>query len=157
MLRYLKANMGIDPSPLAAGDGFAQRPRSDMNKTMRVGLAWITTSKGITWHNGETGGYHSFVGFAGDRRRGVVILSNTAADVDDLGFATLDDGAALGAAFKPIALPAASLDAYVGTYRLNDKFLLKIFRLNNALFAQGTGQGAIPIFASAANEFSPGP
>jgi D-alanyl-D-alanine-carboxypeptidase/D-alanyl-D-alanine-endopeptidase len=153
MLRYLKANMGIDPSPLAAAMTLGQRPRSDMSKTLRVGLAWITTPEGIVWHNGETGGYRTFIGLTADRRHGVVILSNTAADVDDLGFATLDDAATLGPAFRPIVLPAASLDAYLGTYRLNDKFLLKIFRLNDALFAQGTGQGAIPIFASAPDEF----
>jgi hypothetical protein len=47
MLRYLKANMGIGQSPLAAAMNFAQRPRSDMAKTMRVGLAWVTTDKGI--------------------------------------------------------------------------------------------------------------
>jgi serine-type D-Ala-D-Ala carboxypeptidase/endopeptidase len=53
MLRYLKANMGIDgsPPPLAAAMKLAQQPRRDMNKTMRIGLAWMTTNKGIVWHN----------------------------------------------------------------------------------------------------------
>jgi len=80
MLRYLKANMGIDPSPLADAMKLAQAPRGDMNKTMRIGLAWMTTRKGILWHNGETGGYRSFIGFTADGRHGVVVLSNTDAD-----------------------------------------------------------------------------
>jgi D-alanyl-D-alanine-carboxypeptidase/D-alanyl-D-alanine-endopeptidase len=46
MLRYLKANMGINQSPLAAAMKLAQRPRSDMAKTVRIGLAWMTADKG---------------------------------------------------------------------------------------------------------------
>jgi D-alanyl-D-alanine-carboxypeptidase/D-alanyl-D-alanine-endopeptidase len=98
MLPYLKANMGVDPTPLAAAMKLAQRPRSDMAKTLRIGLAWITTDKGIVWHNGGTGGYRSFLGFTADRRRGVVILANTAVDVDELGFAALNVTAPLAPA-----------------------------------------------------------
>jgi hypothetical protein len=152
MLRYLNANMGR-ASPLAAATAFAQEPRADMSKTLRVGLAWITSEKGIVWHNGETGGYHGFIGFSADRRQGVVILANTASNLDDLGFATLDTNFPLAPASKPIALPAATLDEYVGTYKLRDNFLLKIFRLDDAMFARATGQPAIPIFASARDEF----
>jgi len=68
MLRYLKANMGIDQSPLAAAMKLAQQPRSDFTKTIRIGLAWMTTAKGIIWHNGGTGGYRSFIGFTADGR-----------------------------------------------------------------------------------------
>jgi serine-type D-Ala-D-Ala carboxypeptidase/endopeptidase len=152
MLRYLKANMGIDESPLAAAMKLAQRPRRDMNKTMRIGLAWMTTDKGIVWQNGLTRGYRSFFGFTADGRRGVVILANTAADADDLGFATLDANAPL-AHNKVIVLPDGSLDDYIGTYKLAEKFLLKVFRMNDALFARASGQTAIPIFPSAPNEF----
>jgi hypothetical protein len=153
MLRYLKANMGTGQSPLAAAMKFAQRPRSDMAKTMRIGLAWLTSNKGIVWHSGETGGYRSFLGFTADGRRGVVILTNTAVDADDLGFATLDADAPLAPAYKATVLPSASLDDYVGTYKLADNFLLKVFRVNDGLYAQATGQGALPIFPSAPNEF----
>jgi serine-type D-Ala-D-Ala carboxypeptidase/endopeptidase len=152
MLRYLKANMGIDESPLGAAMKLAQRPRRDMNKTMRIGLAWMTTDKGIVWKDGLTPGYRSFLGFTADGRRGVVILANTAADADDLGFATLDANAPL-APNMAIVLPDASLDDYVGTYKLAEKFLLKVFRMNDGLFAQATGQSAIRIFPSAPNEF----
>jgi serine-type D-Ala-D-Ala carboxypeptidase/endopeptidase len=153
MLRYLKANMGIDQSPWVAAMKLAQRPRSDMAKTMRIGLAWLTTDKGIVWHNGGTGGYRSFLGFTADGLRGVVILANTAVDADDLGFATLDADAPLAPAYKAIALPGESLDGYAGTYKLADKFLLDVFRMNDELFARATGQNAIPIFPSAPNEF----
>jgi len=50
MLRYLKANMGIDPSPLAARDEAraTAAQRHDQNHAHR--LAWMTTA-GIIWHN----------------------------------------------------------------------------------------------------------
>jgi serine-type D-Ala-D-Ala carboxypeptidase/endopeptidase len=153
MLRYLKANMGIDPSPLAAAMKLAQQPRSDMGKTMHVGLAWITTDNGIVWHNGMDAGHRSFLGFTADGRREVVILSNTAVDADDLGFATLDANAWLAPTYKAIVLPAASLNDYEGTYKLAAKFLLTVFRINDGLFARASGQDAVPIFPSAPNQF----
>jgi serine-type D-Ala-D-Ala carboxypeptidase/endopeptidase len=152
MLRYLKANMGIDPSPLAAAMKLAQLPRRNMGVTSRIGLGWMTTNKGIVWHNGMTGGYASFLGFTADGRRGVIILTNAAVSADDLGFATLDADVRL-ASTQAIVLPDASLNDYVGTYKLADNFLLNVFRMNDALFAQATGQNAFPIFPSAPNEF----
>jgi D-alanyl-D-alanine-carboxypeptidase/D-alanyl-D-alanine-endopeptidase len=153
LLRYLKASMGIDPSPLAAAMKLAQAPLSEMNKTSRIGLAWMTSRTGIIWHNGGTGGYRSYLGFTADRQHGVIILSNTAVDLDDLGFATLNPRVPLAPAYKAIVLPNASLDEYVGTYKLADKFLLKMFRVGDGMFAQATGQGPIPVFPSAPNEF----
>jgi serine-type D-Ala-D-Ala carboxypeptidase/endopeptidase len=153
MLRYLRANMGVDPSPLLAAMKLAQQPRRDMDKTTRIGLAWRISDKGVIWHPGMTWGYRSFVGFTGDGKRGVVILSNTAADADDLGFATLVDGTPLALAYKAIELPVSSLADYEGTYKLADTFLLTVFRLNDGMFARATGQKAFPILPSAPNEF----
>ena len=130
MLRYLKANMGIDASPLAAAMKLAQEPRGEVNKTSRIGLAWMTSRTGIVWHSGQTGGYRSY-----------------------LGFATLNPRVPLAPTYKAIVLPGTSLDEYVGTYKLADKFLLKVFRVDDALFVRATGQGPIPIFPSAPNEF----
>lgn len=153
MLRYLKANMGIAPSPLTSAMKFAQQPRADMVPGARIGLAWMTTDKGIVWHNGGTGGYRSFVGFTNDGRHGVVVLTNTAVEADDLGFATLNANAPLAATHKAITLSPAALEEYEGTYKIADKFLLKIFRVDDKLLAQATGQGAFPIVPWAPNEF----
>jgi D-alanyl-D-alanine-carboxypeptidase/D-alanyl-D-alanine-endopeptidase len=150
MLRYLMANMGIGQSPLAAAMKLAQQPR---NETMRVGLAWGTTDKGVIWHGGGTGGYRSFLGFTADKRHGVVVLTNTAVDVEDLGFATLDGSAPLAPAYRAIVLPSALLNDYVGVYKLADNFLLKVYRINDRLYSQATGQDAVPIFPSAPNAF----
>jgi CubicO group peptidase (beta-lactamase class C family) len=55
-----------------------------VTEEVKVALGWHTlaTAAGageIIWHNGETGGYCSFVGFNAQRGTGVVILSNTVA------------------------------------------------------------------------------
>jgi len=150
MLRYLRANMDTGPSALSAAMNFAQQPRSN---SATIGLGWMTTDKGIVWHTGGTGGYRSFLGFTADRKRGVVVLTNTFADPDDLGFATLDADVPLAPAYKAIDLTCESLDDYVGTYALAETFLLDVRRIHEGLYARATGQGPFPIFPWAPNEF----
>jgi hypothetical protein len=45
------------------------------------------------------------------------------------------------------------LAQYVGVYRLNDSYELAVTLESDQLFAQITGQGALPIFAESDNEF----
>lgn len=153
MLRYLKTNMGLAADPLTSAMKFAQAPLANLDTHTRIGLAWMTTDKGIVWHNGGTGGYRSFIGWSSDKQHGVVILSNSAVQLDDLGFATLLADAPLAPAHKAVTLEAASLDQYTGTYALSDQFRLKVFRAGDQLQAQATGQGAFPIYASGPDEF----
>ena len=153
MVRYLKANMGVDKTPLAAAMSLAHAPRADAQPPMRIGLAWMTTAKGIVWHDGGTGGYHSFIGFTADGTRGVVALTNTTYSLDDLGFAALDDAAPLTHARKAVDLSVDALQAYAGTYRLRPGFDVRVFLIDGKLLAQATGQGPIPLLASAPNEF----
>ncbi|CCE07999.1 Beta-lactamase precursor [Bradyrhizobium sp. STM 3843] len=153
MLRYLKANMQLTPPALAETIATAQQPRRDAPNLGRIGLAWMTSANGVVWHNGGTGGYHSFLGMTADRKRGVVVLTNAAIDIDELGKAVLDDGAQLRTGLKIVTLPDAELDDYVGTYRLREGFLLKVFRKDGGLVTQATGQAVVPIFPSAADSF----
>ena len=153
MLRYLKANMSDDAGPLNAAMRFAQTPRLNAGEHSRIGLAWMTTDKGITWHNGGTAGYRSFVGWSADRQHGVVVLTNSATGADDLGFATLDANATLDPARKVVNLPHETLEQYAGTYKLAEKFLLKVSRDGDQLRTQATGQGPLPIYASGVDEF----
>jgi CubicO group peptidase (beta-lactamase class C family) len=53
-----------------------------------VGLNWMTAirpSHRIAWHNGGTGGYSSFLGIDRERKRAIVVLTNSANRLDDLG------------------------------------------------------------------------
>jgi hypothetical protein len=156
MLRYLRANMGELKAPLASAMRLAQAPRRDIGGGDRIGLAWMihhTPHGDVVWHNGETGGYSSFIGFTPDGRRGVVILTNATSAPQDLGFAALLPSAPLPVVHKAIALSGPQLDAYVGQYTLAPDFALTVFRRAGQLFVQETGQEAIPLFASAPGEF----
>lgn len=156
MLRYLRANMGELKTPLAAAMQLAHAPRRDIGGGDQIGLAWMTrhTPHGdVIWHNGETGGYSSFIGFTADGRRGVVILTNATGAPQDLGFAALLPSAPLPVVHQAITVSPAQLDAYVGQYALAPGFALNVFRRANQLFAQATGQGAFPVFASAPDAF----
>jgi CubicO group peptidase (beta-lactamase class C family) len=156
MLRYLQASMGKLETPLASAMRLAQAPRRDIGGGDHIGLAWMThhTAGGdVIWHNGETGGYSSFIGFTPDGQRGVVILTNATSAPEELGFAALLPSAPLPVVHKAIALSGPQLDAYVGQYRLAPDFAMTVFRRADQLFVQGTGQGAIPLFASAPGAF----
>lgn len=61
---------------------------------VRIGAAWLTvTHKGreVTWHNGGTGGFRSFVGFDRAAGRGVALVQARTTSVDRAGFALVTD------------------------------------------------------------------
>ena len=58
-----------------------------------IGAAWITLTHQhhqITWHNGGTGGFRSWIGLDRQEGTGVVLLSATAISVDAQGFRMLE-------------------------------------------------------------------
>lgn len=89
MLKYVAANLGLIKSPLATAMAKTHMAQHDTRmQGLEVGLGWhilMRFDTEMVWHNGGTGGYHSFVGFDKTRRTGVVILSNSTNDIDDIG------------------------------------------------------------------------
>lgn len=83
MVRYATAM--LDGSAPGAA---ALEPRADTDSG-RIGYAWQITDDGVTWHNGMTGGFASFVGLDREAGTGVVVLSNTAVSVDRIGMELL--------------------------------------------------------------------
>lgn len=64
-------------------------PDTEFSRGVRIGAGWITLGRGeqsITWHNGGTGGFRSWIGV--DRAAGVgaVVLAARDASVDRAGF-----------------------------------------------------------------------
>ena len=90
MLTFLEANLGIRETPLRPAMERTHIPqRADPTIGMDIGLGWVvhdTDDGRVAWHNGGTGGYSSFIGFDPASQAGVVVLSNTAISVDELGF-----------------------------------------------------------------------
>lgn len=63
-------------------------------------MAWVRSrfreiEPTVIWHNGQTGGFSSFLGFTEDGRFGMVVLSNGKEIVDRLGGDLLRDVIAL--------------------------------------------------------------
>ena len=83
MVRYARAQLDGTAPGVAATE-----PRADAGES-RIGFAWLT-SDDVTWHNGQTGGYASWVGFDRDADRAVVVLNGSSVSVDDLGLALME-------------------------------------------------------------------
>jgi CubicO group peptidase (beta-lactamase class C family) len=69
-------------------------PVASMGVGGKIGAAWLTVTvkhQEITWHNGGTGGFRSWMGINRGAGTGVVVLSATAASVDRQGFRLLTD------------------------------------------------------------------
>lgn len=90
MLKFLRANMHPENTAIAAALKRSHRELFRDNDRRGVGMNWIRSQKSkdspvVIWHNGGTGGFRSYLGFLEDGSAGVVVLSNSAADVDPLG------------------------------------------------------------------------
>jgi serine-type D-Ala-D-Ala carboxypeptidase/endopeptidase len=91
MLIYLRANMGKVKSKLYPAMQLTHKNSRAEGSNPMLGLAWIISPElEILWHNGGTGGYRTFAGFTKDGGKGVVVLSNSNASVDDLGIHVLN-------------------------------------------------------------------
>ncbi len=152
MLRFVTAELGLTPSPLAGAMAATQQPRRDAGgPTMDIGLGWHVEHRPepVHWHNGGTGGYHTFVGFDLAHRRGVVILSNSANSVDDLGFKLLHPPR------ERVAVPLKPdlADKFVGRYALAPDFVLTFSREGDHCYLQATGQGRNEVFPESDTDF----
>lgn len=96
MVLFLKANMQPDASPLGKAMQAAQAPLFHVQDTTSVAMNWMLAAPpgsemAKVWHNGQTGGYHSFLAFDPAAKVGIVILANTATDIDPVGWKILGD------------------------------------------------------------------
>src|SRR5437762_9326930 len=163
MLKYLAANVDPGHAPLtrALTMGHVKR-HGTSNPSLNLGLAWhiLTTPYGstLTWHNGGTGGYRTFIGFDDARHSGVVVLSNSNTSVDDVGMHFVDPRLPLSPAPTKVArieitLAPQVLDRYVGDYELAPAFHIVVTRDGGALYGQPTGQDKVQLFAEKEDEF----
>lgn len=163
MLKYLAANVEPASSPLKAPIEMTHVKRHGTDSpNLNLGLAWhiLTTPFGsdITWHNGGTGGYRTFIGFDPARHTGVVVLSNSNIGVDDIGLHFIDPRMQLAPApvkvvHTEITVSPDVLDRYVGEYELAPQFHIVVTREGNALYGQPTGQDKVQLFPEKEDEF----
>jgi serine-type D-Ala-D-Ala carboxypeptidase/endopeptidase len=100
MAKFIAAQMNGS----LAGSRFSHEPRAKFDERVEVGLAWMTLkARGdeIVWHNGGTGGFRTFAGFSKKSGRGVVVLANTSASMDEIGRHILNSAFPSAPAAKP--------------------------------------------------------
>lgn len=146
-LAFVHANLAPGEQPLRAALTLARQPRDG-----NVGLGWqireVRSGEQtwpLIWHNGQTGGFASFIGFRTDQQLGVVLLGNAAADLTALGLALLSDELPPPAPRPLREVPAATLADYAGLYELAPKHLMTVRATPGGLTAQLSGQLALPL------------
>ena len=161
LLKFLSAQAGLtntDPD-LAKAIGLTHRRRAAAGGDTDVALGWHMNSKsGVLWHNGQTGGYHSFLAVDPASRAGVVVLANTATGVvDTAGNALMRR--LLGRPLEPPPLPPTVavdrkvLDEYAGQYLMGLGLIVTVTREEDRLYAQLTGQPRFRIYPESQKTF----
>jgi CubicO group peptidase (beta-lactamase class C family) len=162
LLKLAEACLGLRTTPLSNAIAMSLTARIDTEMPeAQIGLAWhITTRHGaeMTWHNGGTGGYRSYLGLDRAKKKAVLLLANSEADIDDIAQHILEPQYPLKKV-KPrrsrpeIALNSNALDQCVGRYELQRAFFFNVRRADNHLQAQLTGQSYLDIYPSSPTEF----
>jgi serine-type D-Ala-D-Ala carboxypeptidase/endopeptidase len=125
MLKFLNANIRPPATSLGAAIGTSHVQQFEINSYAGVGFNWHYLRQNgdtVIWHPGETGGYHSFIGFNPITKMGAVLLSNSRTAIEDISFHflmkdfPLEETPAYLAKHTEVLLDSATLSRYVGTY-----------------------------------------
>lgn len=152
MMKYAIANLEPSSKPLGKAMVQAHRARSSTTReTTKIGLGWHITGETV-WHNGGTGGFRSFLGFSPGSKKAIVILTNSTAGADDIGFHWLDDKQPLKKLRKPIVLADDVMQAYPGNYQISLPSITVTLK-DGQLYGQMTGQPAFELYAESKDHF----
>jgi serine-type D-Ala-D-Ala carboxypeptidase/endopeptidase len=162
LLKFLAANLELTDTPLKPA---MRRMRSVRRETgipdLDIAMAWHVLKKydtEIFWHNGGTAGYRTFIGFDPAKKKGSLVLANTAFDIDDIGRHLIEASYPVATLSPPkerkqIALAPEILERYTGEYQLTPSFSIRVTREEGRLFAQATGQSRFELYSETETEF----
>jgi CubicO group peptidase (beta-lactamase class C family) len=156
LLRFVEAAAGRRPQGLGPTFATSFTPLVNEPQGTSTLFAWGMRKRGVgrlMFHNGQTGGMRATVVVNPDNGTGAVVLTDSPANLDDLAFYLVDSTLPLRLKRAAIAIDAAKLEDYVGTYQLSPDFALRVFREGERLLVQATGQDAVPMFAEAPDRF----
>jgi len=151
-LKFLAAAMQLKDQPFEEAFESMTKPYAPTpGENTFASYGWMLTrlsdAQRILWHNGATAGYACFMGFDPVRRRGVIILSNTASTLEPLGFyALMPQDYPLPALPKLVDLPRKTLETLPGSYRIQPGLNVVLAVEGDTITAQFPGQPQLPIF-----------
>ncbi|MBD9478257.1 serine hydrolase [Pseudoxanthomonas sp. PXM02] len=159
MVRYLQGQLDAEASAIAPALKLSQQKVSDAPPMAMNWMLMPVGGRTVHVHEGGTGGFSSFVSFDKEKRRGVVILSDTTwnsiGSLGSLGLHLVDASLPLGAPRLEATPDAALLDALVGDYALAGGMKMTLRRKGNALEIQPAGQGTYAMSYDSAGDFYP--
>ena len=95
----------------------------------------------IHWLTGRTNGFAAFAAFLKEWRKGVVVLSNSSASIEDIGFHLLSAQNPLAPPpRKAVSMSAEAYEACIGSYAFSPEFTVDITYTDGKLFGQPPGQ-----------------
>lgn len=150
MARFLEAQMRPEKSPLKASLQRSQEilVSRSAQSPFSLGYGWHQMpiqNKTLYFHNGQTGGFNSFIGFDAQRERGAVILSNSPKSVEHLGMALVQPEIP-APALTDLRRSEADLARYTGRFQLTPELIFTLKQHRGYLYAQLTGQPALKIY-----------
>lgn len=161
MQRFARAQFAPDDSPLGRALVLAQQKRYEGtgDGEMTIGLGWHFARDGETLsHNGQTGGFHAYLGVQPARRRAVCVLANTATGAfSTIGRRILNHLAGIAvtpvAIEKSVAVDRSLLQRLAGVYELKPNQALTVTLGEHGMSAQLTGRPARRFHARSPGEF----
>lgn len=168
LLSYVAVNLTADldsgRGPLATALRASHIRRGGGPPGHDIGLGWnrraVPSGDSIVLKNGIAGGYWAFVGYNPARRIGVLVLSNSKISIDDIGVHLLAAEVPLSppklpswVGTRPVSLPTAVLDGYVGEYAISPALRLTVTREGDALSIEPIRQAKMELFAEREDEF----
>ena len=156
MLRFLAANLNPETSSLTSAIQLSHQIQvSGPEDTL--GLGWFIDGTGDQTrisHNGQTGGFHSLIAFKPAEKTGLVVLTNTAANIPCLSHVVFETPCEP----KPaeFAHTEPQLQSYLGEYEFEPGFSVKITRKRLFLVAQMTNQSRVRLNALSKERFDYG-
>ena len=160
MVRFLAAYSRPAGTPLEQLAPLALEPRRPAGSaSVSVGLGWHLVERNgnrFAEANGQTGGYAAFTGFNTSNATSVVVLSNSARSIDDIGRHVIDPSVPVQTSFSAArtetVLEPSSLKRFVGDYRLSPTDLITITTDGDSLWARVAGL-KYQLFAEGRQEF----
>lgn len=159
LIKFARAQLYPRSTSLCEPILLAQRGRFKLKGGGQIGLGWhISPNETTIWHNGQTGGYHSYLAIDRQQRVAVAVLANSATmEIDKLGEALLKYvlvGKTEAIEFrKPTPVQAEDLEKLVGRYQLAPFFFFTITREGDKLFAKLTGQPSVRVYPESELKF----
>jgi CubicO group peptidase (beta-lactamase class C family) len=157
MVVFLEAAMGLHRTELTSAFAtLLSVQRSTLEPNLKAALGWMVRTvdgRSFVEKGGTSIGFHSYVGYDPTRHVGVVVLSNSVNDIEDVGRHLLDATYPLTKIRRAIAVDPSRLDSYVGRYKLPPSTSVEITRDGDTLLASIDNSPKLKLYREADETF----